>query len=85
MAENKEATQSTKGINRERFVRIAEKRVNKILDSIDSLANCSNKKNYEYNEQDVRKIFTEIERKLKDARAFFQDSNQTKTSFRLEK
>ena len=32
MAETKESSQNIRGVNRERFVRIAEKRVNKILE-----------------------------------------------------
>src|SRR4030042_6206823 len=51
---------------RDRFVRIAERRVNKILDSLDNLGKCANRSNYEYSEEEVRKIFREIERKVKE-------------------
>ena len=51
--------------NRERFVRIAEARTNRILEHIRLLGNCSNKSNYEYTEDDVRQIFGAIEREIK--------------------
>ena len=48
----------------ERFVRIAEKRTNKILEQIRLLGNCSNKNNYSYDNQQVDKIFKAIEKEL---------------------
>lgn len=62
------ATNETK---RERFVRLAEARTNKILDMMKLLGNCSSKTNYEYTDEDVRKIFSAIEREMKNARAKF--------------
>lgn len=62
------ATNETK---RERFVRLAEARTNKILDMMKLLGNCSSKSNYEYTDEDVRKIFNAIEREMKNARAKF--------------
>ncbi len=50
---------------RERFVRIAEARTNKIIDMLRLLANCSNKSNYEYSEDDIKQIFSAIEREVK--------------------
>lgn len=69
---------------RERFVRIAEKRVNKILDDLDSLSKCSHKNNYEYYNTDVNKIFNEIERKAKETKLRFQDTTNNKKRFTLE-
>ena len=68
---------------RERFVRIAERRVNRVLEGLDSLANCANSKNYEYSEDDVRKIFIEIERKLKETKTLFQAVGKGHRRFRL--
>ncbi len=53
---------------RERFVRIAEKRTNKILEQIRLLSNCSNKHNYSYTDEDIKIIFSAIESELKEAR-----------------
>lgn len=69
---------------RERFVRIAEKRVNNILDLLDRLANCANKRNYKYSENDVKLIFSEIEKKVKDARGKFQETSDNKSRFKLK-
>jgi hypothetical protein len=68
---------------RERFVRIAERRVNKLLSDFDSLAKCANKKNYQYTAQDVRAIFGELEGKLKEIRLLFKSSDFTPRRFTL--
>lgn len=60
---------------RERFVRLAEARTNKILDMMKLLGNCSSKSNYEYTEEDVKKIFGAIERELKNTRAKFSGND----------
>lgn len=70
-------------IKRDRFVRIAERRVNKIIDNFDLLGKCSNRRNYEYSEEEVRKIFREIERKVKETRWQFQDGARNKGKFKL--
>lgn len=63
---------------RERFVRIAERRVNNILDGLESLGKCSNKKNYEYIDDDIVKIFSAIDKKTKEIRSLYKNSNQNK-------
>lgn len=50
---------------RERFVRIAEARTNRIIDNLRLLGNCSSKSNYEYTDEDIKKIFGAIEREVK--------------------
>jgi len=70
---------------RERFIRIVEKRVNNILQNLDSLGNCSNKRNYEYSEKDVKLIFNEIEKKVKETKGKFEGTSYGKSSFRLTK
>jgi hypothetical protein len=52
---------------RQRFERVAGNRVQSIIEKIDSLSNCSNKNNYSYSEQDVKKMFSSIRAKLKYA------------------
>ena len=76
MAENKES-------KRDRFVRIVERRVNIILNSLDSLAKCANKKNYEYTDDDVKKIFGEIDKKTKEIKAIFAGKSISNTGFKL--
>lgn len=55
----------------ERFRRIAAKRTNDILEKIRILGNCSNKSSYEYAEEEVNRIFSEIEKHLKLVKAKF--------------
>ena len=68
---------------RNRFVKIAEGRVNRILDGLDSLGKCSNRSNYEYSEEDVKKIFNEIEKKVRDIRTMFQGASKNRQRFKL--
>ncbi len=84
MLEN-EAT-STKESKRDKFIRLAESRTNKILAMIKVLKNCSNRNNYDYSEEDVEKIFSVIEQALEDARQSFQTAIEKSggSKFKLE-
>lgn len=68
---------------KERFIRIAEKRTNKILEQIRLLGNCSNKHNYSYSDDDVKKIFSVIENELKEAKLKYT-SQANKEKFKLK-
>ena len=67
-----------KETNRERFIRIAEARTQKIIDMIELLGNCSNQYNYEYTQKDVDKMFSAIESALKASKARFTTESTTK-------
>lgn len=67
-----------KETNRERFVRIAESRTQKIIDMIELLGNCSNQYNYEYTQKDVDKMFSAIEIALKNSKSRFSTENTIK-------
>lgn len=69
---------------RARFVKIAENRTNKIIDMLRLLANCSNKSNYEYNEDDVKQIFTAIEKELKNTKNAFLGIESKEVRFVLK-
>lgn len=56
---------------RERFKRLATLRTNTILKRLKVLGNCSNRQIYEYSEEDIDKIFSEIERKVKETKVKF--------------
>lgn len=56
---------------RERFKRLATKRTNSVLKRLKVLGNCANRSAYEYTEEDINKIFSEIERKVKEVKAKF--------------
>lgn len=51
-----------------RFEKVASKRVQKVLDTLDLLSNCANKSNYDFNERDVEQMFNEISRHLRDCK-----------------
>lgn len=56
---------------RERFHRLGEYRTNEVLKRLKVLGNCANRSAYEYNEEEINKIFSEIERKVKEVKAKF--------------
>ena len=60
-----------KTTKQERFKRLAEYRTNEVLKRLRVLGNCSNRSAYDYIEDDINKIFTEIERKVKEVKAKF--------------
>lgn len=68
---------------RDKFIRIAEARTNKIIDMIQLLGNCANPSGYEYTEKDVNAIFGAIERELKLAKAKFGATEEKNTKFKL--
>jgi len=55
----------------ERFKRLGTLRTNTVLRRLKVLGNCANRQAYQYTEDDVDKIFSEIERKLKEVKAKF--------------
>ena len=74
-----------KSLRRQRFVNVASRRVQKILEQLDTLANCSNKANYDYTEDDVKKIYNAIKEKLRNTEALFdlQLNRSEKNKFKL--
>jgi hypothetical protein len=56
---------------RDRFKKLAEYRTNEVLKRLKVLGNCSNRSAYEYTEEDISKIFSEIERKIRETKAKF--------------
>lgn len=57
---------------REKFLQLANKRVNKLINDVRLVANLSNKSNYEYTGEDVKKIFKTLEAELKECRSLFE-------------
>ena len=63
----------SESIKRQRFTKVATNRVQKIIDYMGLLQNCSNRNNYEYDEEDVNHMFDEITKALKDAKAVYSN------------
>ncbi len=71
----------TNNSKRERFENVASNRVQRILDTLRLLQNCSNKNNYEYTEKDVDRMFTEISSAVKEAKlAYIRELNKSNKS-----
>lgn len=66
---------------KERFKRVASRRVENILSDIQSLSKCSNKNNYEYNEVDINKMLKAIKEEIRVMETLFKknlrDTNST--------
>ena len=62
----------------ERFKRIATLRTNAVLDRLRILGNLSNRQMYSYSEQDIKKIFSAIDKQIKEVRAKFNSQKQEK-------
>lgn len=60
-----------KSEKRQRFEKVASNRVQRVLDTLSLLQNCSNRNNYEYDEHDVERMFSEITKKLKETKAVY--------------
>ena len=65
---------------RDKFVRIAEARTNKIINMIQLLGNCSNQSWYEYSQKDVNKIFNAIQAELDEAKKRYSKQDSQKGS-----
>lgn len=68
--------------NRERFKKLATLRTNAVLYRLKVLGNCSNRQLYEYDEKEIDKIFSEIEKKVKEVKSKFH-FNKRNEKFRL--
>ncbi len=67
----------------ERFKRIASRRVQELLEKIRLLGNCSEKTNYSYNQDQVRKIFRTIEEELKRVKSLYNNPKSRESNFKL--
>ncbi len=68
---------------RDRFVRIAARRTQHVLERLRILSNCSNRGVYEYSPEDIEKIFNTIQEELGLTRRQFEDRNKKRSEFTL--
>ena len=70
----------------DKFIRLAEARTNKIIDTLQLLGNCSNTSVYEDTQDEVEEILQAIEQELREAKKKFTKVETAKTSrFTLSK
>lgn len=69
----------TRETDRQKFVELAEKRVNRALKDIRLIGNLSNKSNYVYSDEDAKKIIKALKQAVDEVKARFDskglDSN----------
>ena len=59
----------------QRFVRVAQKRVQNVLDSIRRLSQCSNPRMYEWEDLQLKKIWGAIDTELGKCKTSFETKN----------
>ena len=75
-------SKNNQNIKLDRFKNVASKRVQKVLDSIDSLSKCANKNNYDYEIDDINKMLKTIKEKVKNLEhCYSTNANTTKETF----
>ncbi|MBI3027855.1 hypothetical protein HYY70_07125 [Candidatus Woesearchaeota archaeon] len=67
----------------EKFKRIAEARVNKLLEQFAILRNCSNTQVYSYSEPQINKIFKALEEELRITKVAFQYNKKARKGIKL--
>lgn len=61
----------------DRFKRIASRRTQNVLEALRKLGNCSNKGIYQYNNDDIEKIFHAIESDIKRVKVLFNPKSSS--------
>jgi hypothetical protein len=74
-----------KNVKRENFIRLAESRVTRAIESLRIIGNLSNRSNYEYDEEDVKKIVNTLQEEISSLKNQFKIRNEKSTkNFRLK-
>jgi hypothetical protein len=63
---------TTREIDRRKFVELAEKRVSRALRDIRLIGNLSNRSNYNYTEDDAKKIYRALRDAVEEMKARFE-------------
>ena len=69
---------------REKFKSLANARVNKTLQNLKLIGNLSNKQHYQYDEVDVKKIFSALESELRIIKQKFMKKSKSNGEFNLD-
>lgn len=79
----KDSVGKRKRVKAEAFRRIAGRRTEHVLQSLRLLGQCSNKRSYEYNDEQIAKIFREIRSAVRYAEKSFHNNKKRNTHFKL--
>lgn len=72
-----------KSEKRAKFVRLAEGRVQGALNAIRKIGNLSNKRAYDYDETDVKKVMKALREAVNDAERRFSSTDDQTNAFKL--
>ena len=62
---------------KDRFKNVAGRRVQKVLDDLDSLSKCSNRSTYDYTDEEVKKMMKAINDKFTLLKASFNSNTKS--------
>lgn len=68
---------------REKFVRLAENRMNNVLKGIDLLGNLANSNNYDFTQEDLTKIVKTLKSAVNDLEKTYDSSTTKNKRFKL--
>jgi len=70
--------------DRQKFVELAQKRVNRALKDIKLIGNLSNRSNYNYSDEDAKKIFKVLQNAVTELKARFdRKGDDSEINFKL--
>jgi len=72
-------TRKNQTLKKDRFKNVAARRVQKVLESLDSLSKCANKNNYDYTDADINKMIRVIKEQVKILELSFSEKYKSKT------
>lgn len=70
--------------SRAKFKTLANNRVNKALQTLKLIGNLSNKRHYDYEEEDAKKILKALDEELRAVKQKFNKSTNTNGKFKLD-
>ncbi|MGB8191556.1 MAG: hypothetical protein WCF67_06535 [Chitinophagaceae bacterium] len=68
---------SSSNIKKERFRTVASRRVQKVLENLESLSKCANKATYEYTQDDINKMLRAIKEQVRLLEMSFSSSSKS--------
>lgn len=60
----------------QKYIRLAEYRMNKAIKAVESISNLANRSSYEYSEEQVNAMFTVLENTVADVKSTFQPKKE---------
>ena len=68
---------------RENFKRLAVSRTNEVLRRLKILGNCANRSHYDYTQEEIGRVFSEIDKRVREAKAKFTFPERSNKEFKL--